>query len=114
MRTLIQRLLGFDRLLGPLLVKLVFYFGAVVIAGMVCIGIVVGLLAIVSGNFGSGAMQLLAAPTVGAVAFVYWRFLCELFILAFLAYERLGEVRDLMRIAAGQTPSAPDPNHPEF
>jgi hypothetical protein len=45
--------------------------------------------------------------------FIYWRFLCELFMLAFLAYNRLGEVRDLMRIAAGQT-SAPDPDHPAF
>ena len=54
-------------------------------------------------------MQLLAVPAVAAVALVYWRFLCELFMLAFLAYERLGEVRDLMRIAAGQRRERPIP-----
>jgi hypothetical protein len=54
-------------------------------------------------------MQLLAVPAVSAVAFVYWRFLCELFMLAFLAYERLGEVRDALTGA-----TAPDPNHPQF
>jgi hypothetical protein len=51
-------------------------------------------------------------PAVAAVAFVYWRFLCELFMLAFLAYDRLTEVRDLMRIAAGQAPATDD--HPAF
>ena len=39
-------------------------------------------------------MQLIAVPAVAAVGLVYWRFLCELFMLAFLAYERLGQVRD--------------------
>jgi hypothetical protein len=34
-------------------------------------------------------------------------------MLAFRAYERLGEVRDSLRIATGQA-SAPDPDHPEF
>jgi hypothetical protein len=57
-------------------------------------GMLMALMALGAGNFGSGLMQLLAAPAVGAVVLVYWRFLCELFMLAFLAYERLGEVRD--------------------
>jgi hypothetical protein len=58
-------------------------------------------------------MQLLAVPAVAAVVLVYWRFVCELFMLAFLAYERLGEVRNSLRIATGEA-SAPDPNHPAF
>jgi hypothetical protein len=33
-------------------------------------------------------------------------------MLAFLAYDRLTEVRDLMRIAAGQAPTTDD--HPAF
>jgi hypothetical protein len=36
-------------------------------------------------------------------------------MLAFRGYERLGQVRDLMRIAAGQAPpEEADPNHPAF
>jgi len=114
MQSIIQRFLGFDRLLGPVLVRLVYYVGAAAIVVMTGFTLLMGLMAIFAGNVGGGAMQIVAGPAVGAVAFVYWRFLCELFMLAFLAYERLGEVRDLMRIGVGQAPAAPDPNHPAF
>jgi hypothetical protein len=109
----IRRLLGFDRLMGPVLVRLVYYFGAAAIVVMAGANLLLALMAIFAGNFGGGAMQLIATPAVAAVVFIYWRFLCELFMLAFLSYARLGEVRDLMRIAAGQ-PAPPDPDHPAF
>ncbi len=113
MQNFIRHLLGFDRLLGPVLVRLVYYFGAAVIVVLAGFNVLMALMAIFAGNVGGGAMQLIATPAVAAVVFIYWRFLCELFMLAFLAYQRLGEVRDLMRIAAGQ-PAAPDPDHPAF
>lgn len=113
MQSIFQRFLGFDRLLGPFLVKLVYYFGAATIVVLGIGALLTAVFSLVGGNIGAGAMQLLAVPAVAAVAMVYWRFLCELFMLAFLAYDRLGEVRDLMRIAAGQA-SPPDPDHPAF
>lgn len=113
MGSLLQRFLSFDRLIGPRLVKIVYFFGAAVIAMGIVGTLLTAVFSIAGGNLGAGAMQVLAAPAVGAVALVYWRFLCELFMLAFLAYERLGEVRDLMRIAAGQAPPV-DPDHPAF
>ncbi len=113
MQSILQRFFGFERLLGPVLVKLVYYFGLAVIVVMTGFTMLIGLTAVFAGNIGGGVMQLVAAPAVGAVALVYWRFLCELFMLAFLAHERLGEVRDLMRIGVGQ-PAAPDPDHPQF
>jgi hypothetical protein len=114
MQSIIQRFLGFDRLLGPFLVKLVYYFGAAAIVLLAVGALLTAIFSIVGGNLGAGAMQLLAVPAVAAVAFVYWRFLCELFMLAFLAFDRLGEVRDLMRIATGQAAPEPDPDHPAF
>lgn len=113
MQSIIQRFLGFDRLLGPTLVKFVYYFGAAAIVVFALGALLTAIFSIAGGNLGAGAMQLLAVPAVAAVAFVYWRFLCELFMLAFLAYERLGELRDSMRIATGEA-AAPDPNHPKF
>jgi hypothetical protein len=110
MQSILQRFLGFDRLLGPVLVKIVYYVGAAGIVMMVGFGLLTGVLALVGGNLGQALMQILAVPVVGAVALVYWRFLCELFMLAFLAYERLGQVRDAIVRAAG----GPDPNHPAF
>lgn len=106
MASMFQRLLSFDRLIGPVLVRIVYYFGAAVIVGSVGFAVLMAVMALLAGNLGQGLMQLLAAPAVGAVAFIYWRFLCELFMLAFLAYERLGQIRDLM--------SGVDPNHPQF
>lgn len=103
----VQRFMGFDRLLGPSLVKIVYYVGALFIIGATTLTMLSGLVSIFNGNLGAGAMQLVAAPAVGAVGFVYWRFVCELFMLAFLAYDRLGEIRD--RLAW-----SPDPNHPPF
>lgn len=94
MTSIVQGFLGFDRLLGPALVKIVYYFGLAIIVGLVGIAILMGMMAVFAGNIGQGAVQLIAAPAVGAVALVYWRFLCELFMLAFLAYERMGEIRD--------------------
>jgi len=113
MQSIIQRFLGFDRLLGPTLVRLVYYFGAAVIVVMAVGVLLTAVFSLAGGNFGTAAMQLLAVPAVAAVALLYWRFVCELFMLAFLAYDRLGEVRDLMRIATGQA-APPDPDHPAF
>ncbi|MBL8530808.1 MAG: DUF4282 domain-containing protein [Hyphomonadaceae bacterium] len=116
MQTIIRRFFGFDRLIGPVLVRIVYYFGAAVIICVGLFGLFLALMSLLTGNIGGGLMQLIATPAVAAVGLVYWRFLCELFMLAFLAFERLGEVRDLMRIAAGvaPAPSAPDPDHPAF
>jgi Domain of unknown function (DUF4282) len=94
MQSILGRFLGFDRLLGPALVKIVYYLGAAAILGLIALTMLMGLMAVFAGNLGGGAMQLIAAPAVGAVALVYWRFVCELFMLAFLAFERLGEIRD--------------------
>ena len=115
MSSILQRLLSFDRLIGPLLVKLVYYVGAAAIV-LGAVGVLLtAIFSLFGGNVGFGFVQLIAVPAVAAVGLVYWRFLCELFMLAFLAYERLGQVRDLMRIAAGQAPpQEADPNHPAF
>ena len=113
MQSILKRFLGFDRLMGPGLVRLVYYFGAAVIVVMTGANMMLALMAVFAGNIGGGAMQMIATPAVAAVVFIYWRFLCELFMLAFLAYERLGEVRDLMRVAAGQA-EAPNSDHPAF
>jgi hypothetical protein len=109
MGSLLRRFLSFDRLIGPRLVKIVYFVGAAMIVLAAAGAVLSAFFAMAGGNVGTGLMQLLAAPAVGAVAFVYWRFLCELFMLAFLAYERMGEMRDLLARAAGV-----DPEHPAF
>jgi len=94
MQNIVQRFLSFERPIGPALVRIVYYVGAALIVCVVAFAAVMAVMALFAGNFGTGVMQLIAAPAVGAVAFVWWRFLCELFLLAFMAYERLVEIRD--------------------
>ncbi|MGH6952061.1 MAG: DUF4282 domain-containing protein [Vitreimonas sp.] len=109
----VRRLLSFDRLIGPRLVRIVYVFGSVMIVLALGGALMSGAFALAGGNVGGGLMQFIAAPAVAAVAFVYWRFLCELFMLAFLAYERMGEIRDLL--SGRPAPAAhADQNHPQF
>jgi hypothetical protein len=79
--------------MGVALVKLVYYFGLAIILGMMLIGVLLAMMRLAS-DLGSGFVQLIAVPAVGAVALVYWRFLCELFMVAFENHARLGEIRD--------------------
>lgn len=112
MASLLRRFLSFDRLIGPRLVKIVYYFGVAIILFVFAGALLTAVFAVAGGNFGQGLMQFVAAPVVGAVAFVYWRFICELFMLGFLVYERMGEIRDAL---TGAAPAAQaEAGHPEF
>jgi hypothetical protein len=108
MMSIVQRFLSFDRLVGPVLVKIIYFVAVAGIVLFVVGTVVAGIFSMFSGNVGAGLMQIVAAPAVGAVLLVYWRFLCEFFLITFLQYERLGEVRDLL--AGG----APKTDHPQF
>lgn len=105
MQELIQRFWGFDKLLGPILVKIVYYLGLAGLGIGVFFTMLGGLFALPN-NALTGLGMLLIAPIVGAVALVYWRFLCEIFILAFETYNRLGEIRDRLP-APPAAPSEP-------
>lgn len=94
MQDLLRRFLSFERPIGPALVRIVYFVGAAAIVLGAGLGLINALTAFFGGNFGAGIVFLLATPAVCAVAFVWWRFLCELFMLAFMAYDRLVEIRD--------------------
>jgi len=94
MPEIVKRFLGFDQLLGVALVKVVYYLGLVVIVGSMVIGLFMLIMSIAAGNLGGALLQLVSTPCVGLVALVYWRFLCELFMVQFENRERLIEIRD--------------------
>lgn len=88
-----NRFWSFDKLIGQTLVKVIY------VIGLVCIGL--GVLA----YLGMGLMMLMASPAVGLlmiilavpvglVSVIFWRFVCELYMLMFLMYGRMGEIRD--------------------
>lgn len=122
MDEIVQRFWGFEKLIGPLLVKIMYYFGAAIIA--------LATLWAMAQTFGefryaafSALGKLILAPLFGALLLVFWRFICEMSILAFAVYERMGEIRDRLgpapaphAPAAPQTPNygPPTPGHPQF
>ncbi|PUA19803.1 DUF4282 domain-containing protein [Glaciimonas sp. PCH181] len=87
--TKLSYFLGFEQLIAPFLIKLIYWIGIVVI-------IVGGGVSIfTSGGFGRGLLALVAL----FFGLLIWRVISELWILAFSIFQRLGEIRDLL---AGQ------------
>ncbi len=43
-------------------------------------------------NFGAGLGMLIAAPIGGVIAIIFWRFICEIYIVLFGIYNRVGEI----------------------
>jgi hypothetical protein len=86
-RGLFARFWGFDRLIGSALIKIAYYIGLAAIVVGTLISLVVGLT--------QGEMAVAFAALIGlVVSVVLWRFFCELAVLSFQTYNRLGEIRD--------------------
>ena len=88
MSDLIGRFTSFDKLIATSLVKIFYWIG------IVCI--VIGALIAAFGGFANGFMTglggLVLAPIGGVIAIIFWRFLCEIYIVIFGMYDRLGEI----------------------
>ena len=102
MQTIVQRFWGFEKLLGPVLVKILYYLGLAAIGVGVALSVLTGVLVLVSNPI-RGLILIVIAPVIGAVALVWWRFICEAFILAFETYERLGEIRDRLPLPGAKS-----------
>ena len=98
----IQRFLAFDKLMATSLIKFVYWIGLVVI----CLGTLIGFLggfAAFGQSFSAGIGALILAPIIGLIVLIMWRFYCELILVMFGIYDRLGEMRDILK---GGAPAA--------
>ncbi|MBL8550499.1 MAG: DUF4282 domain-containing protein [Hyphomonadaceae bacterium] len=93
MQGLIGRFLGFEKMIGPHLVKFMYYVGLGFIGIALMIALGSAAFSITSTPMQSG-LTIVIGPLAAAVGVLWWRFVCELFLLAFNTYERLGEIRD--------------------
>lgn len=86
---IVARFWGFDELLGNSMIKLVYYIGFFLI-------ILGALFTTFGGAFveGGNMWMLVIGPVSGILGLIFWRFFCELCLLAFLTYDRLGDIRD--------------------
>ena len=95
---LIKRFWGFDHMIGSALIKIIYYIGLFAILILTVLAMFGGGLmgAWVGGGqgMGGGLAMLIIAPLMGVIYLVFWRFICELWLLMFLMYNRMGEIRD--------------------
>lgn len=89
----IKRFLNFDDLIATTLIKILYWVGL----GLIALGILLQLFGaiVMLGRAPLAALGLLVAIPIGAaIAVLIWRFICEMYIVIFGIYERLGEIRD--------------------
>ena len=93
---LVTRFWSFDQLIGSALIKIIYYIGLFAILIFTVVAMFGGgLLGAVMGNNGGGSLLLfIRAPIIGIIQLVFWRFVCELWLLMFLIFDRMGEIRD--------------------
>lgn len=87
------KFLSFESLIGQDLIKFV-YFAGLVVGAIVTIILMFASLASAGSSRGLGLMGLFVFPLIAAFALIVWRFYCELAILLFQMYHRMGEIRD--------------------
>lgn len=89
---IIQRFTSFDKLIGTVIVKILYWLGLIVIA--------LGVLYLMLQAFNwmqydvtRTAFELVMAPVVGLIAVVFWRLMCELYISIFKIANDLHDIK---------------------
>jgi hypothetical protein len=85
---LIKRFTSFDKLIATSLIKFFYWIGIICIV----LAVIGAIFAAFGNGFGSGLLGLIGAPIGGVLALVFWRFICEIYIVVFGMYDRLGTI----------------------
>ena len=83
---MVSSFLTFDKLIGTKLIKVLYYVGMVFI-------LISGLTTLLAA-FKAGFMAVLIAPVVTLVGLVFWRFLCEIYLLFFRMSDDLRDIKN--------------------
>ena len=65
-----------------------------VITGFAVVIVGGGIMGALTDGGGGGFFMFFLAPILGVIYLVFWRFICEMWLLMFLMYNRMGEIRD--------------------
>ena len=90
---MLQHFLSFDKLIGTKLIKILYFIG---LAGILISGIIsvfAGFGAMRYGFF-KGIGTILGALLVTVLAIVFWRFMCEIYMLFFRMSDDLRDVKN--------------------
>ncbi len=104
MNGIVSRFLNFDKLIGPSLIKVIYFIGLALIA----LGVLVFMLASLA-QIGNNALAAIGGfvlgPVFGVIYLILWRFLCELYMLFFRISD---DLRDIKNDRLGLTPNTTD------
>lgn len=90
----ISKLTSFDTLIGERLVKIVYFIGLVVIALSFVVGLF-GAFATLQYSFLGFLGQLIMVPIIALLSVLFWRFICEIYILFFSLHNKVTRITDI-------------------
>ena len=90
---MINQFLSFDKLIGTTLIKIMYYIGLVGI-GLYAIIAFLGGIGLMTQNFLAGLGMMLAAIVGAAVGLLFWRFICEMYLLFFRISDDLRDIKN--------------------
>jgi hypothetical protein len=108
MNDFVKRFINFDKLIATTLIKILYWVG---LAGIAVWGVIflVSAFGMMTQNVLAGLGMLVLLPLALVIMVLFWRFLCEVYIVIFGIYDRLGEVRDRMGGPVTPPPSSAVP-----
>ncbi len=93
MGDIVNRFLNFDKLIGASLIKIIYFVGL----ALIIIGTLIMMLSSL-GALGSEPFAALGAfiiaPVFGVISILFWRFICELYILLFRMSDDLRDIKN--------------------
>ena len=90
---MLQQFLSFDKLIGTKLIKILYYLGLVGIA-LGGIGALFGAIASMRYGFIEGLGALVVAIIGIILSLVFWRFMCEIYMLFFRMSDDLRDIKN--------------------
>lgn len=95
MNGILSRFMTFDKLIATGLIKVFYWIG---VAGIILATLIafLGAFAAFGQGFAQGVGMLILAPIGGIIGLIFWRFLCEVYIVIFGMYDRLGNIQEAL------------------
>lgn len=103
-KNVVKDFLFFKEFIAPLFVKLIFFLS---IAGLLLGGLGLVVVGLIQGSIGTILGGLCSAVIFVPLGIFMVRVYCELVLLGFSVYDRLGEIKNLLENGQATTPSEP-------
>jgi hypothetical protein len=92
MNGIVSRFLNFDKLIATGLIKFLYWIGLIGV-GIYFIIALFGAFSAFQLGFAQGIGALVLAPITAIIGLIFWRFICEVYLVIFGIYDRLGNIQ---------------------